>query len=247
MLDVVTFKWKNPGYRSAFGPEQVNTLRSMVARNYPHPHRFTCITDDPKGIDPRVRIIPLWDYYASVPSPHGGRNPSCYRRLFLWSREARDLIGERIVCVDLDMVITGDMSALWNRPEDVVLWKDQLNPTTPYNGAMQLIRAGSRPDVWETFDPKTSPARARAKGYFGSDQAHLAYVLGPNQARWDRSDGAYSWRVHIRQTPAGLAHTPYAAREACALPENARIVNFHGIDDPWSLADRVGWIREHYR
>lgn len=247
MLDIVTFKWRKPGYRSLFTADHVNTMRSMVARNYPHAHRFTCITDDPAGIDPRVRVIPLWDQHANLPSPHGGNNPSCYRRLALYAPEARELIGERIVCIDLDMVITGDMSPLWNRPEDVVLWRDQLNPTTPYNGAMQLIRAGSRPDVWETFDPVESPKRARAKGYFGSDQAHLAYVLGPDVPRWGREDGAYSWRVHLRKTPYGRAHIPFAANEPCALPENARIVNFHGVDDPWTLTDRVSWIAEHYR
>lgn len=249
MLDVVTFKWSTPGYRSEFTGEHVNTLASMVRRNYHKPVRVTCVTDDPTGIDARVRVLPLWDDHAQLKSPHGGNNPACYRRLKLWSPEARDLIGERILCIDLDMVLTGDVTPLWDRPEDVVLWKDNLNPTTPYNGAMQLIRAGSRPRVWEDFNPATSPALARKAGFFGSDQAWLCYALGPGEARWGTEHGAYSWRVHIRQTPNGQAHIPYTPGRDCAkaLPDGAKCVNFHGVDSPWTLAPHVGWIAEHYK
>src|SRR6185369_10690146 len=70
MLSVVCWKWKpSNGYRSAFGPETVNVLRAMVRRHYQKPHRFICVTDDSRGIDPGIEIIPLWDDYAAVPSP----------------------------------------------------------------------------------------------------------------------------------------------------------------------------------
>lgn len=246
MLDVVVFKWTPAkGYRSTHTAEHVNTMRSMVARNYPHPHRFTCITDDPKGIDPRVRVIPLWDDYADMKSPHGEANPSCYRRLRLWSEWARYVIGERILQIDLDMVLVADVSPMWNRREPCVLWADNLNPTTPYNGAMQLQTPGAFPDVIDKFDPKTSPRLAQEKRYWGSDQAWLSYALGPDQARWTAADGALSWRVHCKQN----TRAAHRVDTNCTplLPEGARIVNFHGHEDPWDLARVVPWIAEHYR
>lgn len=276
MLDVICWKWRPTvaNYRSTFGARQVNTMRAMVARHYARPHRFSCITDDATGIDGDVRIIPLWDHWKDVPSPHGGLNPSCYRRLYAWSAEAADVIGPRFVSVDLDAVITRDMAPVWDRPEDCVLWADALNPNNPYNGSMWMLTAGSRRHVWDNFDA-SGPSFAKRAGYFGSDQAWYAYCLAHdrvnggahNAATWDRSHGVYSWRVHMAPFALGgvrAAENIAAVRDALRrgrepppasskhdgqLPPDARIVFFHGVWDPWNpaLLDRYTWIREAYR
>jgi hypothetical protein len=236
MLSIVCWKWRPSGaYRSAFGPETVNTLRAMVERHYAKPHRFICVTDDAAGIDPRIEIVPLWSDNAELPNPMGKSMPSCYRRLKAFSKDAEQWFGDRFVSLDLDSVITADMTPVWDRDEDFVIWGD-THPTTPYNGSMFLLRTGSKPQVWDTFDPKTSPARGRAAGYFGSDQAWIASCLGPQQPRWGKPDGVYSYRVDIKMGGDG------------SLPKGARIVMFHGTVDPWSgEAQRLGWVREHYR
>lgn len=236
MLDVICWKWEPvSGYRSQFGAAQVNTLRAMVARHYAGPHRFSCITDNPDGIDPRVRVLPLWNDHAEVRSPHGGRNPSCYRRLRMFAPDAGRLIGDRMLSLDLDTVITGDVTPLWDRPDDFVIWEGNSGKN-PYNGSMILLRAGSRTCVWDDFDPRTSPKRGIHIGYVGSDQAWIAYRLGPNEARWRRQDGVYSWRVHIQQATRGK------------LPKDARIVFFHGQHDPWHpWTQRLSpWIASHW-
>lgn len=235
MIGVVTFKWSKPGYRSQFTAEHVNTLQRMVARHFPHPHRFICFTDDPAGLAPEVDARRLWTKHATVSSPHGDRNPACYRRLRLWARDAANLVGlTRFVTLDLDCVITGDLGPLWLRREDVVLYRGQA-ARTHYNGSMALILAGSRPAVWEEFDPDTSPSIAYRAGFFGSDQAWISYRLGPQEPTWGIGDGVYSYRNDI---------APNGGR----LPSNARIVFFHGKVDPWSdEAQRLAWVRENYR
>lgn len=235
MLDIVTFKWKPPaGYRSTFGPETVNVLRAMVDRHYRQPHRFTCITDDPTGIDADIRIVPMWRDYADLPSPHGGKNPSCYRRLKLFSAEAAEFIGPRFVAVDLDVVITGDLGPLWDRPEPFVAWGDtNPQPGSHYNGSMLLMTAGARRQVWDRFDPQTSPQLALKGRCWGSDQGWISYCLGPGEARWNKADGVYSYRNHIQSTGV--------------LPENARVVVFHGSQDPWSPRPQaLPWVRQHW-
>lgn len=236
-LSIVTFKWKPfKGYRSSFGPETVNVLKRMIDRHYPDPHRVICVTDDPNGIDPDVEIVPLWDDFADVPSPHGGKNPSCYRRLKAYAPESADLFGPRFVVMDLDCVITGDMRPVWNRPEDFVIWGDtNPQPGSHYNGGMVLMNAGARKQVYEKFNPKTSPQESMAARCWGSDQGWISYCLGPGEKKWKRDDGVYSWRNHLE-------------RHGRALPENARIVMFHGSTDPWSadVAD-VGWIKRWYQ
>lgn len=235
MLSIVTFKWKpRPHYRSTFTAEAVNILQRMVARHYHAPHRFLCITDDADGLHPSIEAVPLWNDYADIPSPNGGHNPSCYRRLKMFSREIAEIVGPRFVCLDLDTVIVNDVSPLWDRPEDFVVW-GETNPRSYYNGSMWLLRTGTRAKVWETFDPKTSPQAAFAAGRFGSDQGWLSHCLGKGEAMWTTADGVYSYNVHLRRPPV-------------PLPENARIVMFHGSSDPWGQeAQRLPWVREHWR
>lgn len=233
---VICWRWRPPaGYRSTFGPDTVNTLRRMVARHYQHPHRFICVTDDPAGIDSDIEIVSLWNDFADVPSPHGGKNPSCYRRLRLFHPDAAKWFGNRFVSLDLDVVITGDLSQLWNRPDPFVMWGD-TNPTTFYNGSMVLLTAGARSQVWTEFDPTTSPRLARQAGQFGSDQAWISYRLGPGEAKWTKADGVYSFRNDLQRNGSRT------------LPPNARIVVFHGQYDPWSPAvqSQYPWVREHY-
>jgi hypothetical protein len=242
IIDVICFKWKpRVGYRSSFDARAVNTLRNMVSRNLHLPHRFTCITDDARGIDPEVRIIPVWDTYAKVQNPSSPVNPSCYRRLKIFSQEARELIGERIVCMDLDVVITADITPLIDRYDDFIIWGGQnispqyRKPYSWYNGSLMLLRAGTRQQVWKQFDPHRSPREANSAGCRGSDQGWISYILGKHEKTWGTEDGVYSYRNHIQ--PSGDI-----------LPDNARFISFHGKYDPWHPhCESLPWIREHYR
>ncbi len=237
LLTFVCWKWKpQPGYRSQFTATHVNVLAAMIARHYRRPHRVICVTDDAEGIDQAIGIETLWPDHGRLQSPHGPKNPSCYRRLKIFSAEARRMFGERFVSLDLDCVITGDLVPLFERREDIVLWGD-TNPHTYYNGGLLLMSAGAREQVWTGFDPATSPAQARKLGQFGSDQAWIGACLGPDEARWTRKDGVYSYRMHVARPPS-----------RGRLPAGARIVLFHGAVDPWSPeAQRLGWVREHWR
>jgi hypothetical protein len=99
---------------------------------------------------------------------------------------------------------------------------------------MVLLKAGSRPKVWEQFNHGI-PQRTRLAKYGGSDQAWYAMCLGHNEAVWDQADGVYSFRNDI-------------APKGGELPSGARIVIFHGGKDPWDEhCQKIGWIRKHYQ
>lgn len=232
---VACFKWRPmPGYRSEFGPETVNTLKRMTDRHYQYPHEFVCITDDASGLDPSIRVVPLWDDHAGLHAPQGGKNPSCYRRLKVFAPEMETILGKRFVVMDLDMLITGDLTSIWHRAEDFVMCGD-TNPQTPYNGSMMLMTAGSRAKVWQTFEGRRSQALAKQAGYFGSDQAWISYCLGKGEATWTRKDGVYSFRNHL-------------AMHRQNLPSDARVIIWHGRHDPWApFAQQLTWVQEHYR
>ena len=74
---------------------------------------------------------------------------------------------ERILAIDLDMVLTGDISPIVQRAEPVVvLTTDQ--PNIPVNGSLVLVTPGAAEEVWSSFDPATSPTLARRSACHGS-------------------------------------------------------------------------------
>ena len=233
MLHVVTWLWRQNGYRSQFESAHVNTLRRMVARHLSVPHDFICLTDMPEGLDPEIRALPMPKVPEITVKPD---RPNCFRRLWAFSAEASDVIGPRFLSLDLDVVITADITPLVCRPDQFVMYGDTARRTT-YNGSLLLMTAGSRRQVWDQFKGAASYRETQRLGMIGSDQAWISHVLGPGESVFTRSDGVYSFRNEI------------ARRWPRDLPTNARIVVFHGKPDPWqaSVQRDFPWIKDHYR
>lgn len=234
MISIVTFKWRKPGYKTVYTAQHVNTLYSMVARHYSSPFRFICITDDAEGIMPEVECFPLWDDFKSLRNPtFPAFGPNCYPRLPAFSKDFAQIAGERLVCLDLDALIVADPSPLWHRCEDFVIYEHGRGGH--YNGSMWLMSAGCRSQVWDDFDPETSPQIASKAGARGTDQGWIWYRLGKGEAVWTAKDGVYSYRTDL-------------AMGAKPLPADARIVFFWGWPKPWDKdAQRLSWVQEHYR
>lgn len=219
MLTACTWLWHQPGYRKKFGARHVNTLRNMVERNLSLPHEFVCVTNMPEGVDPRIRIVPL----PKVPAPPWSEfKPNCFKRLWAFSEEAREKLGDRIASFDLDCVVVGSLDKLLDRKEDFVIWRDALIPGQ-YNGGFWLLKAGSRSQVWKDWRGQT------IRGARGSDQGWISAKL-KGEATWSETDGVLSYRKHVQKR---------------GLPKGARIVFFHGKPDPWEAKDP--WIKDHYR
>ncbi len=241
-LTVLCWRWQSPvGYRSTFAPETVYALKEMLKRHLHMPYRLVCITDKPEEIK-GVETMRLWDEGREIPSPFGRHNPSCYVRLKVFAPDAGKYFGPRLVSIDLDTVIVNDITPLFERDEDFVIWGDREhdrkmwgdNGKQWYNGSLWMLRTGTRPQVWTQFNPEKSPEKTMVAGHRGSDQGWLSYILGPNEATWGRSDGVYSYRKHI-------------APHGNTLPDGARLVSFHGRHDPWAYqCQHVKWIHQHY-
>src|SRR5690606_17215020 len=104
MIEVVFGQGLKPGDGSKYEHNAVNVACSMFDRHLSLPHRVTCVTDDPKGIDGSIRIIDIRSLpsyrYMNVQNPSSPVNPSCYVRLAIFAEEARDIFGEKIVSCD---------------------------------------------------------------------------------------------------------------------------------------------------
>lgn len=229
MLKIVTFLWKRnkTGYMLPsvcdYTASHVNTLQSMLSRHLHVPHELICITDMPDGVN--CRTIELWGDLADL----GG----CYRRLKMFSKDMRDLIGERFAWIDLDCVITSDVTPIFTRTEPFII--NRYGPGKfvgqKYNGSLVIMDAGAKSEVWTDFDPLVSPEMMRrannARQLIGSDQAWISHSI-QDACVIGQEDGIYNARLVNYK-----------------LPEDCRIVFFSGMRDP-TTAD-YGWIKEHYR
>lgn len=191
MLTVVSWLWVQPEGRTTYKAEHVWIWADMVSRNLAMPHRLLCVTSE-TDLPPNVERIDPPGEFEDVQPKWGPRKPNCFRRLVMFRRDAAKTFGQRFVSIDLDVVIGGQLDPLFDRSEDLVLFKG-TSPKRPYNGSMMLIRAGCRPQVYEDFDQ--AGADASGEAFHGSDQAWLAHKLGWNEATWDESDGVHYFKA----------------------------------------------------
>lgn len=234
MLTVITYLWHDEtrdsrGYK--FNHDHVRTLQSMINRHLTVPHKFICITDDEiEGVE-TFRL----DYRRHVPG-------TCLIKLMHWNPDVANKLGTRILCLDLDIVITANIDGLmWFRPEDVVLFR---NPNFPkprrafYQGSVQLFAAGARPQIWSDMTPDTLNWLNWRFG--GAEQCWISERLEWNEAHFDHSHGIYG---------AGRLGDWSDKNVIDVLPDNAKIVVFPGAREPGQsdVQEKHKWIREHYR
>lgn len=235
MITVSTFLWDDPlrqrNYK--FTPAHVVTLRNMVSRNLTVPFEFVCVTDKPFQAD-GIRCAPLdWSKHVSG---------TCFVRLMLRHPRIAGLLGRRIFNLDLDVVIVANIDDIVNRPEPNVFW---LNPNHQpgnrrafYQTSVQLLTAGTLPELWTDFDPKITPTWVNRR-WGGAEQCWVSERLAHDQPYWDSSHGIYgAGRLGDRTDGVGTE-----------LPLNAKIVSFPGNREPSQpdVQERHKWIREHYR
>lgn len=210
-LIITTWLWGD-----RYGPEYGAKLAAGVQRNLKQPHRFmVCM---PQAED---------RYLTEV--------KGCFARLRTfdpaWQADNGIEPGDRIVCMDLDLIVTGGLDELFDRDEPFVILQgvNTSNPN-PFNGSLWSLKAGYRPDVWHEFSLDLA-AKVQFDA-FPDDQAWM-WDMMPDAAAFGADDGVYGFQK--KNWPKGEA-----------LPRNARVVAFPGWRDP-SQYVRLDWVAEHWR
>lgn len=229
MLTVLCWKWN--GWRNVYTAEHVNLLEHMLQQHLHVPHRLVCVTDDPVGVN--CETMPIWDY-PQVEVVRG--KPNCFRRLRMFSTEAREMFGPRVLSIDLDCMIFDDITPLITDHE----LRITAGESAPYNGSMILHTTGTRPELWDDFDPDSfhkimaGTRRRDGRPFFGSDQAWISY-RAPNEATWTQENGVYFFK-HLEVIKPNV-------------PKNLRVVFFPGFSKPWdhSMKRRAPAVRKRYR
>lgn len=228
-MSIVTWLWE--GNRS-YLPEHVAVLASMFRRNLSLPHRFVCITDMDGDFGDGVEVMSMPDAARKLGeyrTPEAPNFPSCYRRLWMFSDEAKCL-GDRVMLVDVDMVLTGSIDHLFEHDAPFVGWRPRKSwgHGPRLGGGMYLMTPGAHPEVFYEFRGEKSISQARAAGFRGSDQAWISHKIYGNVALWPHSAGIYSIRDIVS-----------------VLPVDARLVQFNGRTKPWQ--SHLPWVRKHWK
>jgi hypothetical protein len=140
---------------------------------------------------------------------------------------------DRLVCLDLDLIVTGGLGELLDRPEPFVILRgaNAANPC-PFNGSVMMLQAGAHPEVWRDFSLE---AAAKTPFYqFPDDQGWLAHKV-PDAATWTvgSSSGIYAF-----QKPGWP--------KGDDLPAHAKIVAFPGHRDPAQFT-HLPWVTDNWR
>lgn len=194
-------------------------LEAGVRRHLSVPYRFKVYSPEPED----EQLVQM---------------PGCFARLRAfdpaWQAEQGLSSGDRLVCIDLDAIVTGSLDGLFegDAPFRILQGANASNPC-PYNGSVWYVDAGYRADAWSDFS--IDAAAAVPHFAFPDDQAWLAHKV-PDADGWQAgpSSGVYAF------------HKPGWPRGRDDLPAGARLVVFPGWRDP-SAFEHLPWVRENWR
>lgn len=141
----VTFVCLKAG--TAFGPEYVNILHDMVARNLPagYPGKFVCLTDDATGLEEGIETLPL-----------PGDLEKWWGKLYLFKRGLFP-DGSRMVFMDLDTVILGNLAEIVSYRGQFATLHDFYQPARLGPAVMLWEAGGAASSIWDKWAEQLKP------------------------------------------------------------------------------------------
>jgi hypothetical protein len=242
--DFVTFAsflWSDPARRRSykFTTQHPIILRNMLRRNCSVPHEFVVVTDSREAAETlskeNIRCIPQ-DMRTHI-------DGTCLRKLMIHRPDIGGMLGRRIVALDLDIVIVGNVDDLFNREEDAVFFRNPNfepgNRRAFYQGSVQMITAGARSQLYTDFNPEITPKWINRR-FGGAEQAWISERLGWDEPHWTAEHGIYgAGRLFDGRPDGGVTSE---------LPENAKIIVVPGDREPSQeqVQRDHEWVKEFY-
>lgn len=251
MKTVACIKWG-----TAFGPDYVNRLYSGVRRHLPGPIRFLCMTEETRGLHPDVEVLPLpvEPFHEEMAAALAVANrQGAMRKVSLFRPGLIEGLEGPVLGFDLDVVITGDLTPIWEMAEGKVAmradWVEARRGRPTGHGSVFRFDPARHGYLYEEIaaDPKGEVERAR-----GSEQRYTSLkAQGRGDFAYIPGDLVVSFKHDCLDLP------PLNWMREARLPENARVVCFHGhpkmpeavegYSGSWlRYAKPCGWLREHW-
>ena len=196
-MKIVCVNWGNK-----YSLDYVNILNSMVKRY--SDAELLCLSDSYEGKDCEVMMLEKgfegwWNKIQLF-------NPNFLK-------------GERFLYLDLDVVITEDISSILERKEKFITINDWIYPT--YNSSAMLMTGGEFPHVYDLFVKDKEKAMNSCP--LGDQQWITSYV----KADFFDKDDFVSYRVN-----------------ECEAEPKGKVVVFHGKPDPHEV--KGTWVEKEW-
>jgi len=222
-MQFVCLLWRGRGFwkdTAAYDASHVAVLASMLRRH--GGHKLTCIHDGSFTMPEGVEGLQMPAIVAAL--------PDYLPKLWTWSPELHERIGERFASIDLDVVLLGDVAPLLTGPEPARLWDEAR--LEPYNTSLLVVEPGFGHAVWESYSPQALASARRTAAYWTGDQSWVAHVLGPGRATFGQRDGIYRYRGSLHQQ---------------AAPAGALAMFFCGPMCPRTEGKKSEWVKQAWR
>ena len=222
-----------------YSADYVNKLYNGVKRHCTLDFEFVCLTDDPRGINENVKILPL---------PGGISGWWCKPYMF-----SKDLPLKGIVLyMDLDVVIANNIDKLFTyEPNRWCTIRDFTRAMRPkwhkYNSSIVRYRVGELDFVWTEYQKDRINIEKRLHG----DQDWLYEVTHAKKAAMLYPDSwIQSWKWEVRKSkefaPGGIrGKRRLRIIEHCKPRVECCVCVFHGDPNPENCNDP--WVIDNWK
>ncbi|MBS9780542.1 MAG: glycosyltransferase [Moraxellaceae bacterium] len=242
---VICMKWG-----TKYPAEYVNRLYNMVSRNLTLDFQMVCLTDDITGIIPEVKCYPIPELNLPDNLPERG-----WKKLTTFKPKLYDLHGMALF-LDIDIVIVDNIDCFFTHKaeheDSVLIIRDWKKPWRMIgNSSVYRFKIGQNayPNLLTNFEENFSTIRKQVR----HEQAYLSNYLREHHhlEYWDSS-----WCVSFKYQC--IRPFPLSFLQAPQLPDNAKIVIFHGEVNPHNAIQGGGgkwyrhvkaspWIKEYWK
>ncbi len=213
-----------------YSADYVNKLYNMVKRNTKTNFGFACITEDPSGLNPEIRVIDIPKYLSLS---------GWWYKPWIFSQEL-PLTGT-ILFMDLDLVIIKNIDELWDFENNKFVIIRDFNRSTvktwdKFNSSVFKFQKGTFNFVWDNFIKDPSIMKK-----MHGDQDWIYYSIKQNFAFWpDEWIRSYKWEVRNRKDiiKVGMKRV-FNQIDTPPIEKRTKILVFHGEPKPEDVQDPV--------
>ena len=253
LANAICIKWG-----TAYGPEYVNRLYSGVRRNLNVPVRFFCMTEIREGLHPEIEVLDLPEepWLEEINAVQAKYDFYQMRKVSLFRPGLIPDLDGPLLGFDLDVAITGPLDPLLGfAPGKVIMRHDWIYALNGIEGGHgSAFRFDPNLHGW-IYQALAADPTGEAERFGGDEQLYVSSVaLERDSFAYIPPDWIASFKYDCwRKPPANFFLQPI-------LPENARVVCFHGRPNnheavkgyrkTWKTLRRrnipCAWVREHW-
>jgi len=212
------------------GVKYVNKLNRSTKRHLSVPHRFICFTDntEQQGFDPEVEIRKI-----EVPSWKGN-----LPKLAIY--DPKNNFTGRVLVFDLDHVIVGSLDDMATYKGEFCTREDHYKKGSS-GGDLIGFNSGYVNRIWDFFNRKTKAVERMSTG----NKIHGSFGKVGQERIFYREfvkDMDFWERIY----PGQIISYRLEAQKSESLPQQTRIITFHGKPKPHQILNPPKWMVDNW-